>query len=86
MPSFNVGICGVDVSGRFVLYWNGHFSDQYNETKFMHFLYNLLRIKGRYMFRALLAHLQEALHKRQVFILRVCYVSWLMQRLLVLNS
>jgi hypothetical protein len=29
-----------------------------------HFLFNLLRIKGLYMFRALLAHAQEALHKR----------------------
>jgi hypothetical protein len=27
---------------------------------------NLLRIKGLYMFRALLAHLQEALHKRHL--------------------
>jgi hypothetical protein len=31
----------------------------------MHFLFNLLRIKGFYMFRALLAHPQQALHKRQ---------------------
>jgi hypothetical protein len=29
----------------------------------MHFLFNLLRIKGLYMFRTLLAHLQEALHQ-----------------------
>jgi hypothetical protein len=28
----------------------------------MHFLFSLLRIKGLYMFRALLAHLQEVLH------------------------
>jgi hypothetical protein len=32
----------------------------------MHFLFNLLRIKGLYMFRALLAHLQEALHKQHL--------------------
>jgi hypothetical protein len=32
----------------------------------MHFLLNLLRIKGIYMFRALLAHPQEALYKRQL--------------------
>jgi hypothetical protein len=44
---------------------------QYSETNMMHFLFNLLRIKGLYMFRALLAHPQEALHKH------VCYVSWL---------
>jgi hypothetical protein len=29
----------------------------------MHFLLNLLRIKGLYMFRALIAHPQEVLHK-----------------------
>jgi hypothetical protein len=28
---------------------------QYSETNVMHFLFNLLRIKGLYMFRALLA-------------------------------
>jgi hypothetical protein len=31
----------------------------------MHFLFNLLRIKGLYTFRTLLAHLQEAHHKRE---------------------
>jgi hypothetical protein len=35
---------------------------QYSETNVMHFLFSLLRIKGLYMFRALLAHPQEALH------------------------
>jgi hypothetical protein len=34
---------------------------QYSETNVMHFLFNLLRIIGLYMFRALLAHPQEAL-------------------------
>jgi hypothetical protein len=34
---------------------------QYNETNVMHILLNLLRIKGLYFFRALLAHPQEAL-------------------------
>jgi hypothetical protein len=29
----------------------------------MHFLFNLLRMKGLYMFRALLAHPLEVLHK-----------------------
>jgi hypothetical protein len=47
----------------------------------MHFLFSLLRIKGLYMFRALLAHLQEALHKRQlVYCVRVmsagCCQGW----------
>jgi hypothetical protein len=39
---------------------------QYSETKVMHFLFNLLRIKGLYMFRALLAHPQEVLHQRHL--------------------
>jgi hypothetical protein len=38
----------------------------------MHFSLNLLKIKGLYMFRALLAHTQEALHKLQlVFCVRM---------------
>jgi hypothetical protein len=37
---------------------------RYNETNVMHFSFSLLGIKSLYMFRALLAHLQEALHKR----------------------
>jgi hypothetical protein len=37
---------------------------QYSETNVMHVLFNLLRIKGLYTFRALLAHPQEVLHKR----------------------
>jgi hypothetical protein len=32
----------------------------------MHFLFSLLRIKGLYMFRALLAHPQEVLNKRHL--------------------
>jgi hypothetical protein len=39
---------------------------QYNETNVMHFLFGVLRIKGLYTFRALLAHPQEVLHKRQL--------------------
>jgi hypothetical protein len=42
----------------------------------MHFLFNLLTIKGLYMFRALLAHLQEALHERRlVYCVRVMSVD-----------
>jgi hypothetical protein len=42
----------------------------------MHFLFNLLRIKGLYMFRALLAHLQEVLNKRDlVYCVRVMSVG-----------
>jgi hypothetical protein len=47
----------------------------------MHFLFSLLRIKGLYMFRALLAYPQEVLHKRHlVYCVRVmsvgCYQDW----------
>jgi hypothetical protein len=45
---------------------------QYNETNVTHFPFNLLRIKSLYMFRALLAHPQEVLHKRHmVYCVRV---------------
>jgi hypothetical protein len=43
----------------------------------MHLSCDLLRIKGLYMFLALLAHPQEA--SLGVLVLRVCYVSWLHQ-------
>jgi hypothetical protein len=39
---------------------------QCSETNMMHFLFNLLRLKGFYMFQALLAHLQEMLHKQHL--------------------
>jgi hypothetical protein len=39
---------------------------QYSETNVMHFLFNLSRIKGLYMFWAFLAHPQEALQKRHL--------------------
>jgi hypothetical protein len=46
--------------------------NQYNETSVMHFSFNFLRIKGLYMFRALLAHPQKALHKwHLVYCLRI---------------
>jgi hypothetical protein len=45
---------------------------QYNETNVMHLLFNILRIKGVYMFLALPAHPQEALVER---FLRVSKVS-----------
>jgi hypothetical protein len=37
---------------------------RYNETNVMLFLFSLLRFKGLYTFRTLLAHPQEAFHKR----------------------
>jgi hypothetical protein len=49
---------------------------QYSETKVMHFLFNLLRIKDLYMFRALFAHPQEALDKRHlVYCVRIISVD-----------
>jgi hypothetical protein len=39
---------------------------QYSETNVMHFLFSLLRIKGLYVLRALLAHPQEVLHVRHL--------------------
>jgi hypothetical protein len=49
---------------------------QYSETNVMHFLFNLLSIKGLYMFRALLPHPQEVLNKRHlVYCVRVMSVG-----------
>jgi hypothetical protein len=45
-------------------YFIGNNVDGYSETIVMHSSFSLLRINGLYMFRALLAHLQKALHKR----------------------
>jgi hypothetical protein len=42
----------------------------------MHVSFNVLRIKGPYMFRALLAHPHEALHKRRlVYCVRIISVG-----------
>jgi hypothetical protein len=54
---------------------------QYSETNVRHILLNLLWIKDLYIFRALLAHLPKALHKRDlVYYVRVmsvgCYQGW----------
>jgi flagellar assembly factor FliW len=68
------------------------FRNQYNEINVMQFLFNLLRIKGPYMFRALLAQHQEALHKRHlVYCLRIMSVGCgtvavSLQRPLILNK
>jgi hypothetical protein len=37
--------------------------NRYSEIKVVHFLLNFLRIKNLYMFLALLAHPQKALHQ-----------------------
>jgi hypothetical protein len=47
---------------QYTLSYARQLRDQYIETNVMYFLFNLLRIKGLYMFRALLSHPQEALH------------------------
>jgi hypothetical protein len=41
-------------------------NNRFSETNVMQFLFSLLRIKDLYMFRALLAHPQEALHKQHL--------------------
>jgi hypothetical protein len=49
---------------------------QYNEIKVIHFSFSLLRIKGIYMFPALLAHPQEVLYKRYlVYCVRIMSVD-----------
>jgi hypothetical protein len=49
---------------------------QYSETNVTHFLFSVLRIKGLYMSRALLAHPQEALQKRHlVYCVRIMSVD-----------
>jgi hypothetical protein len=59
-----------------MLFRRGNRKTQYSETIVMHVLFNLLRIKDLYMFRALLAHPQEALNKRNlVYYVRVMSVG-----------
>jgi hypothetical protein len=53
-----------------------NFQYQYNETNVMHFSFNLMRIKGLNMFRALVAHPQEALQKHHlVYCVRIMSVG-----------
>jgi hypothetical protein len=76
---------------------NSWFVHRYSETNVMHFLFSLLRIKGLYMFRALLAHFQEVLHKHQLVYcvhvtsvgctrIRVVYCMLLVERLLRMSK
>jgi hypothetical protein len=55
--------------------WTTGIVYRYYETNVMHFSFILFRIKGLYMFRALLAHPQEVLHKRQYvyFVRLMCH-------------
>jgi hypothetical protein len=59
-----------------MFYWPCIIVYQYNETNVMHFSFSLLRIKGLYMFRELLPHPQEVLHKRHfVYYVRIMSVG-----------
>jgi hypothetical protein len=56
--------------------WPCTIAYQHSETNVMNFLFNLLRIKNIYMFRALLTHPQEAIHTwRLVYCLSVILVG-----------
>jgi hypothetical protein len=62
---------------NFMLCWPYITVYQYNETTVMQFLFNLFRIRGLYMFRALRPHPQAALHKRHlVYCVRVMSVGY----------
>jgi hypothetical protein len=63
VPCLKVAMCG---GWQWLTHVQNGVIFQYSETNVLHFLFNLLRIKGLYMFRALLAHLQEALHKHHL--------------------
>jgi hypothetical protein len=52
------------VSERYTL--SQQWVTQYIEADVMHFLFNILIIKGLHMLRALLIHSQEALYKRRL--------------------
>jgi hypothetical protein len=54
------------INGRYITLARHISRFQYSETNAMHFLFSLSRIKGLYMFRALIAHPQEALYKRHL--------------------
>jgi hypothetical protein len=56
---------------------------RYSQTDVMHFLFSLLKMKSLYMFRALLAHPQEALHKRHL-VYCVCSETDVMHFLFIL--
>jgi hypothetical protein len=73
----DIQILGVSDSEEDLMFcWPCIIVYQYSETNVMHFLFNLLRIKGLYMFQALLTHPQGALHKRHlVYCVRVMSVG-----------
>jgi hypothetical protein len=59
-----------------MFYWPCIIVYQYNDSNVIHLSFSLLRIKGLFMFRALLAHPQEALHKRHlVYCVRIMSVG-----------
>jgi hypothetical protein len=68
-----VGLCNRTAYGflrrilwcRLALAWTRS-AHRYSETNVMHILFSLLRIKGLYVFRAVLVYLQEAVYKRHL--------------------
>jgi hypothetical protein len=48
---------------------------QYNKTNVIPVLFSLLRIKGLYLFRALLTHPQEVLHKWHLVYRVLCQLA-----------
>jgi hypothetical protein len=62
-PSFLEYSGLINISPNLMYCWLYIAVYQYSKTNMMHFLFNLLRIKGHYMFQTLLAHLQGVMHK-----------------------
>jgi hypothetical protein len=76
---FSFKICSSETSleANWMFCWPCITVYQYNGTNVMYFSLNLLRIKGIYVFRALLAHPQEALYKRHlVCCFRIMSFGW----------
>jgi hypothetical protein len=68
--------CAKAVPWLLILNTMKYWFHQYGETNMMQFLFNLLRIKGLYMFQALLGHPQEVLQKWDlVYCVRVVSVG-----------
>jgi hypothetical protein len=69
---FNAAARSPDLANNQVIKWDLMFCRpciivyQYSETNVIHILFNLLRIKGLYMFPALLAYPQKTLNKRHL--------------------
>jgi hypothetical protein len=60
--------CKQRTRNTFMFCWLCNIEYQCDKTNVMHFLFNLLRIKGLYMYRAVLAHPQVVLHNSTWYI------------------